>query len=183
MLRRLLKWFGLVFVVTALGSFLVYDLVQFQPRRHEIDALLEADGPEKNPPPSLLRLQRADARGHITVAATRSLLQELDRGSARLTTAAYVRRSLLWHLLVKIHLSDDEQFLVERRLAFFGKDLRGYEAGSRSIFGRSLDRLSEQELAELVVIARWPTRFRDPTYSEQVRVWAQLLLSQARDQQ
>lgn len=54
MLRRLLKWFGLVFVVTALGSFLVYDLVQFQPRRHEIDALLEADGPEKNPPPSLL---------------------------------------------------------------------------------------------------------------------------------
>jgi hypothetical protein len=179
-----LKWLSMLLFTFSGGALVtlgVYDLLEYEPRRAEIQALLERAAPaERSPPPVLRDLQRADARGQVHMRATRVVLHELDRDALPMQTLQRMRRQLIWTQLGKVHLAEEEQLLIERSRIFLGQRSYGFEAGARSVFGRPLDRLSDQELAELVVIARWPSRFRDPIHSADRAKAASALLAQVR---
>jgi len=179
-----LKWLSILLFALSGGALVTlggYDLVEYEPRRAEVQALLERAAPaERSPPPVLRDLQRADARGQIHMRATRMLLYELDHDAPPMRTVDRLRRELMWTQLVKIHLSTEEQLLIDRSRVFLGQRTYGFEAGARSVFGRPLDRLSDQELAELVVIARWPSRFREPRHRADRAKAASALLAEVR---
>ena len=165
----------------ALIALVVYDLVEFEPRRTEIRNMLDSVSPlERSPPPMLSKLQRADARGMEALLATRVILLQLDRDAPAMRTLTRIRREFLWLQLVKVHLSESEQMLVYRSRAFMGQRSHGFEAGALSVFARPLDRLSNQELAELVVLPHWPYRYRRPEYSADRAKAASALLDRVR---
>jgi hypothetical protein len=182
-IAAVLKWLSIL-LFTLSGSALVtlgvYDLVEFEPRRAEIDAMLSAGDPLDRFPPNLLpALQRADANGNVAPPAARAILIQVDCVDGRCGPNWQIRW-LLWSGLVKMHLSESEQLLIVRPRVFFGKGVSGYAAGALSVYGRPLNQLSDYELAELVVIARWPTRYRNPESSAHVAKAASELLQQVR---
>lgn len=183
-IASVLKWTSVLLFTLWGGALLalaVYDLREYEPRRAEIDAMLNAAGPlERSPPPLLAELQRANSKGYVASLATRHILGDLDRESPRMRTLARMRRELMWIPLVKGHLSEDEQLLIDRSHVFLGQRTCGFEAGALAVYGRPLNRLSDLELAELVVIARWPTRFRNPQNSADLAKAASALLEQVR---
>ncbi len=177
---RLLRWLSFLLFTTAGAIALglaIYDLREFHPRRAEIDAMLAAAKPlERSPPRMLIQLQLADAREAVASRTSRLILFELDRGVGQRPTLEWKSRSLLWVWLVDLHLSEQEQLLIMRTFAFSGYRRYGFEDGALEFFGRPLDRLSELELAELVVLARWPSRYRTSERAEfRARAAAELL--------
>ena len=183
-LARLLK--GLIiaiatFVAGCLLAFGIYDLTEFQPHHVEIDAMLAAAHPlERKPPAILPRLQEANNGEWQTLNATRVVLWEIDSDRMRQSHTRRGIRELLWHALLQIHYSHAELLQIERSKIFLGNRAYGYAAGALSVFGRPLDQLDDTELARLVVIARSPSRIRQPDRVQMRESAAAVLLTRAR---
>jgi hypothetical protein len=166
--------------VVAASAFAIYDLRHFQPRRAQIDALLAAAHPlDREPPLALLALQEFERADRAACRTTQLLsteidIEELRRGANRLVHA------LMWLQLANLHLSHEEQMLLDRSRTYFGQGAVGYAEGAHRRFGRPLDALTDIELAQLVVVARWPRRLQAPEQADLVRIAAQRLLEQAR---
>jgi hypothetical protein len=178
---KVLKWIlnTVVGLCAALAlAFLCYDHLAFQPRRAEIDALITSAHPlDRHPPAALLDLLRVDLDGNLSSLAARQVLDSLNavpRGNL-----AWQTKWALWWMLVRLHLSPDEQIAVVCSRTFFGKGIVGFQSAARGIFGRDLDELNELELAALVVHSRWPSRYRDPARAQDLQNATRALISRA----
>jgi hypothetical protein len=149
-------------------AFLCYDHLSFQPRRAEIDALIAAAHPlDRLPPGTLRNLLLAESGDDLSLLASREVLFSLN--AVPRDQLAWHVKSALWWLLVRLHLSEDEQISIVCSQTLLGKRTYGFQAGAQSAFGRDLDALNELELATLVVYARMPTRYREPERADDVR--------------
>lgn len=171
---------SLALVVTVV----VYDIREFQPRRPEIDAMLAAAKPlERSPPPLLVALQRAGSRGNIDWLATRLILKKIDRDVPRMSSLAWQFRWWCLAKAVDLHLSENEQMRIVLSRESMGGDIYGYADGALDVFGRPLDELDDMELAQLVAITHWPSKFRKPEFEEARESAAKSLLTRVHSAQ
>ena len=157
---RLLMWNLAGAAIALLLAFLYYDITEFESRRGEIAQLI-ADGhpAERRPPGTLRRLLLTEHRGDLTVSVTRILLNDLQVPWVTHGQLGWAFTRLLWHRLVRLHLSQEEQLAVLCSRSFLGRRSYGYETAAQRYFQRPLDRLTQQELALLVVLSRWPSHW------------------------
>jgi membrane carboxypeptidase/penicillin-binding protein PbpC len=101
-------------------------------------------------------------REHLSMSAARLLLFELEVRKPKQGMRGWHRTYFLWWMLVKLHLSEDEQLAIICSKTFLGRRSYGFEAGAQAYFQRPLARLTDAELATLVVIARSPSRWQRP---------------------
>ena len=138
-------------------GFFVYDLVVFQPRLKELDALLaHASAAEREPSTDIQRLVEASNDGHVSTLAARLLVRRLHipavvegEGGWHLTTG-------LWSTLVALHLPRERQVAVVVSWSYMGNDRYGYSSEAVARYGRSLSVLSLDELATVVALNHAP---------------------------
>jgi hypothetical protein len=139
----------------------IYDFKAFQPHRARIDALISSAHPaERQPPAALKELLLVEFESDTSWSATRILLSKLDLPAAR-SSGCWHFKSFLWWRLVRLHLSEDDQITLIVSQSYLGRRSIGFAAGARVWFDRPLEALDEAELATLVVLMRWPSRFSE----------------------
>ena len=149
---RLLAWGIAGIVIVPLLAFLYYDVTEFQSRRDDIAQLIAAAHPAERAPPALLRrLLLTEHHGDLSSKAARLLLFKLDVPGAWRRGLSRQGNSALWWLLVRLHLSKDEQLAIVCSSTFLGRRAYGFEAGAQAYFQRPLIRLTDRELATLVI--------------------------------
>lgn len=162
-LLKVLGWSVAIVVLVPLLAFFYYDLTEFQPRKDEIAQLIAAAPPgERSPPEMLRRLHLTEYRGDLSWGAARMLMYKLDVPDEWRGGMDWQMNWALWWLLVRVHLSENEQLTILCSTTFMGRQSYGFEAGAQAYFHRPLDQLADEELATLVVIARWPSRWSQP---------------------
>lgn len=176
----MLAW-GSAFIVTVpLLAFLYYDVTEFQTRRDDIGQLIAAAQPAQRTPPEMLRkLLLTEHHGDLSLEAARLLLFKLDVPNAWLHGMSWQLNSSLWWLLVRMHLSADEQLTIICSSTFMGRRAYGFEAGAQTYFERQLTRLTDKELATLVIYPRSPGRWNRPGRGEDLIVARDGLLARA----
>jgi hypothetical protein len=163
-------------IALAIG-FLVYDLRMFQPRRSEIEALIAAAHPlERSPPPMLIELHRADPGSDASWQAAWSVLVHLDERRPPRADVDRMNRAKLWTFLLRIHLSEADRWRIVHSRTYMGEGAFGFQAGALGIFGKPLDRLTDLELAGLIVISHRPRVLREPRFAAHVERGARELL-------
>jgi transglycosylase-like protein len=166
-----LKWIAngmLGFVAAIVVAFLCYDGVAFQSRRADIDALIAAAHPLDRHPPAPLRDLLMTSQGNdLSIVSSRQIVLALQTAPPK--GLAWHSKSALWWILVRMHLSQDEQLAIVCSRTYLGNQNRGFQAGAVRNFGRNLDALSEWELATLVVYSGWPNRYSDPERAQDLR--------------
>ena len=156
---KVLGWGIAIIVLVPLLGFLYYDLTEFQPRKDDIAELIARAPPGERTPSAMLRhLLITEDRGDISLTTSRLLTYRLDVYPEGQRTLERKRTDYLWWRLVRLHLSEEEQLAIICSSIFLGRRAYGFEAAANAYFRRSLDELSEAELATLVVLARRPSR-------------------------
>ncbi|MEB1529268.1 transglycosylase domain-containing protein [Xanthomonas sp. WHRI 7945] len=140
-------------LLVAIAAFACYDMVAFQPRRAEIQALLQRAPAQDRDPPALIRryiLASHQADYPPTAAVARMLLARLDvsRDGGML---AWHARTVLWDRLVWLHLSQDEIMALYTTLSYNGSGY-GLSQLSQRLYAKPLSALSEPEAATVVAI-------------------------------
>jgi hypothetical protein len=180
-IRRLLNAFFLCVAGLTLAlafAFVAYDIAVFQSRVGRIDSLVAQAAPaESHPSDALRRLMFADFR-HPSQATARILIIEL--GVPYYGGLGWHRTSALWTLLVKLHLTDDERIAILASRTIVKRGSHGFAAGAELVFAKPLERLKEEELATLFVMARMPILFSNPEYRERIPELSGALLERAR---
>lgn len=178
---ELLGWAIAVVMFAAVLAFQFYDVGEFQPRRVEIAQLIASAHPgERSPSPMLRQLLLTDTRGDLALQVSRILLFKLEVVTPKSASLHWHRTQLLWWLLVKLHLSEDEQLAIVCGTTFLGRRAYGFEAGAHAYFQRPLRALDEAELATLVVLWRRPSRWQNPKYHYELFKARDGLLEQTR---
>jgi hypothetical protein len=156
-----LKYLFLFAVLLIVGSFValvIYDLVEFRPYRHDIDAMLQDSHPLHKHPPEILSylIDLSEGRDGIKFFVARRLLAKFEHTR---------HRALWWHItdglwtfLVSIHYSDQDILTLWLDFAPYKGGL-GLNASANWHYGRDLDRLSTEEIARIVTIARSPSLY------------------------
>ena len=159
MARRILKWIGVILLLLALApvlAYVVYDLTQFQPRRDEIAAIIEAAAPqERQPPSSVLRMLAVSAPNGSSPYANRLLMLALESRTERRMGYQHIAE-LLWWSLMRLHLSEAEQVTIFLTLAPTGPDRKGFSKTAAELFQRDPSELTVDELATLFALIRHP---------------------------
>ena len=177
----MLGWCVAVIVLVPLLCFAYYDLTEFQPRRDEIAKVIaDAHPDERSPPAMLRRLQLTEYRGDLSWGAARLLLYTLDVPDKWLRGSNWHMHGALWWVLVRVHLSEQEQMAIHCSRTFLGRRSYGFEAGARAYFERPLDQLTDAQLATLVVVARWPSRWNRPGDFDEIAAPRDRLLAHTR---
>lgn len=176
---KALGWSLAIALLVPLLGFLYYDLTRFQPHADEIAQLIDGAHPNERSPPPMLRKLLQEPRGDLSLEASRSLIYKLEPGSTR-GNLKWKSTSLLWWLLVKIHLSEEEQLTIVCSTAFLGKRAYGFEAGANTYFYRPLNRLTDIELATLAMRARRPLWWQQADKQDVLAKAAQTLLERVR---
>jgi Transglycosylase len=154
---KVLGWGVAGIVLTVLLAFSCYDVTEFQSRRDDIAKLIAYAHPaERLPPAALRRLMLTDGRDGLSIDTARILVFELDEPATRRGMAAWHATSFRWWLYVRLHLSTEEQLAITCGKTFLGRRAYGFEAGAQRYFQRPLTRLTEKELALLVILGRRP---------------------------
>jgi len=178
---KVLGWCVAVIVLVPLLCFAYYDLTEFQPRRDDIARLIAPAHPDERSPPAMLRkLLLTDQHGDPSWTVTRILLSDLEVPRGMRGGLGWHGTGFLWWQLVRIHLSHEEQLVILCSRSFLGRRAYGYEAGARAYFGRPLDQLTDAELATLVVVARWPSRWNQPEAFNEIAAPRDRLLAHTR---
>jgi hypothetical protein len=152
--------FGLLFasVGLPLGAYVVYDLTQFQPRRSEIDAIIEGAAPQDRAPPEPVRaMLTAVLPSGPSGYAARLLARALGAIPEHNSVLGWHLNSALWWSLVRIHLSEDEQVAVILTLAPTGPDRRGFTSTALELYQRRPSELSPPEIAAIFALIRAPS--------------------------
>lgn len=150
-------------VVTALLApivgLLAYDVLVFQPRQSEIQALLDRARPDDRNPPALIRryILVAHRDGAPPAAHVARLLLtrfDLPREKGMLRWHA---TSAVWTYLVSLHMSQEQILAVYSALSFNGEGY-GISALSQRLYSKAPSALSESEAA-MVVAVLWAPSF------------------------
>ena len=177
---KVLGWSVAGIVLTLLLAFLYYDVTEFQPRKDEIEQLIaNAHSDERKPPTTLGRLLLTEHHDDLSMQASRLLLFNLNVPQKWPDGVNRHLQGALWWLLVRLHLSKDDQLTIICSGTFLGRRSYGFEAGAHTYFERPLGALSDKELATLVIIRRWPARWSKPERREDVAAAADSLLARA----
>jgi hypothetical protein len=148
-------------VLSAAIGFAVYDASSFQPRRSELQSLLQSGPAETVPVPvNLSRLVQIDAGGHLAFRAARQMLMQYRVTQESHGDLASQATWLLWTALVWLHYSEQEQIHIIVGTTDFGDGIRSYFDASRAVFHRPLSELSSSDLATLVAVAHSPSMAR-----------------------
>ncbi len=151
-MKCIIKYFIAVILALLLlpvVAFFSYDFVVFQPRVAEIKAILEqVDPQDRNPPASIPRYIRAAGEQPSRFAA-RLLLERFNL--RRNGSVPWHLRYMLWEKLVSLHLSESEILGL-----YLSLSNDGFNAASRRLFDKPLDKLTDEESATLVAFFRAP---------------------------
>lgn len=156
-------------------SFFIYDALVFQPKYQEITQLIESAPLEDQAPPELVKKYLLLAE-HNRSANYSTRLLVMQAYPTHSSTFVWHLRHVLWQLLIKLHLSMDEELRVISVFCCAGKD-RGLSALSYRLFNRPLSALNESEAAELSVTLKAPSIYEK--YSERRLQARDLLLEKA----
>jgi hypothetical protein len=157
-MRKALLGVAAVLVGLPLLFYAAYALMQFQPRRSEIIAIVERAAPQdRQPPQQVLRMLKASEQSGPSVYASRLLARELNAFSDRGSMLGWHIRSTLWWSLVKLHLTEGEQTAVFLALAPTGKDRRGFTSTALALYQRQPADLSLAEVATIMALIRAPS--------------------------
>lgn len=156
-----------------------YDILVFQPRQMDIQAFLQRAPPEDRDPPASIRRYIAAAHrpGYppSTVVA-RLLLAHLDTPHNQ-NALSWHARSMLWELLVSLHLSQDEILALYSTLSYNGSG-HGISQLSQKLYSKPASALSDAEAATVVAILWAPGLYLHDTSRLERR--RDLLLARAR---
>jgi len=154
---RVLAWGVAGIVLALLLVFLYYDVTEFQSRRDDIAKLIaDAHRSERLPPGALRKFMLIDGGRGLSIDTARILVFELDEPATRRGMGAWHATSFRWWLYVRLHLSTEEQLAITCSKTFLGRRAYGFEAGAQRYFQRPLTRLTEKELALLVILGFRP---------------------------
>jgi len=176
---KALGWCVAIALLVPMVGFLYYDLTRFQPHTDQISRIIAEAHPSERSSPPLLRKLVSEPRGELSLDASRLLVFKLKPGATR-GNLHWKSTSLLWWLLVKVHLSEDEQLAIVCSASFLGQRVYGFEAGANTFFHRPLNRLTDSELATLAVRARNPSRWQRADRQEELAKAADRLLARVR---
>ena len=158
---RLLCLCTLGLALALLLAFLHYDITEFQSRRVDIAMIVASAHPdERNPPVALRRLLLAEHSGDLSLAVARLLMVKLDVPEAWRRGWRWQTHNVLWWLLVRLHLSRDDQLAIFCSTPYLGRRVVGFEAAAQHYFRAPLSSLDENQLADLVRVAHAPARAR-----------------------
>jgi hypothetical protein len=165
-------------LLVALAAFVSYDMRVFQPRRAQLQALLQQASPEERAPPASIRryLLASDPSGQPPSAAVARMLVARF-GVSRGGMLAWHAHTLLWERLLLLHLSQDEILALYGSLSYngFGHGLSGL---SQRLYAKPLRALSDPEAATVVAVLWAPVPLlRDAERLERRRA---LLMERAR---
>src|SRR5262249_42466847 len=162
----LLRWSLLCLagvLATVAAAFGAYDLLEFQPHRSEIYALIAGASPEdRAPPTAAVDLLHLSLQGRTCSYAARLLLINLPGDTTQRGSLQRQGIEALWSILVCLHLGDAERTTLIASLAPTGPGRKGLSAASHSLFGRALSELSIEEQASVVVATKWGASLPSP---------------------
>jgi hypothetical protein len=159
-------------------AFVAYDIGAFQSRLGRIDSMVAAAAPAERHPSDALRRLLLTEFARPSQPTARILIGQLQVPYYR--GLGWHRTLALWSLLVRLHLTDDERMAILASRIVVVRGTHGFATGAELVFARPLERLNEEELATLVVMARKPLRFARPEYRERIHEWTSPLLERAR---
>lgn len=166
-------------LLLAVAAFATYDMQVFQPRRTQIDALLQRAPAEDRAPPALIRrylLAAHPSGAQPTSNVARMLLARLEVSRER-GMLDWHMHEFLWSLLVRLHLSQDETLGLYAALSYNGAG-HGLSQLSQRLYAKPLSALSEPEAATVVAVLWSPQIYlRDRVRLERRR---DLLMARAR---
>lgn len=158
-MRNVLLGLLAVLVGLPLVAYAAYDLTQFQPRRSEIDAILQRAAPQdRSPPEQVVRMLKvSEQRYGPSVYAARLLGQELNAVPPRGSMLGWHINSALWWSLVSLHLTEEEHIAAFLSLAPTGKDRKGFTTTALALYQRQPAELSLAEVATIMALIRQPS--------------------------
>ncbi|MDR0280029.1 MAG: transglycosylase domain-containing protein [Paucimonas sp.] len=135
------------------------ELIEFKSHKAQIYTLLEESEAENTNPPPLLKefIKIAHGKGTPLVSAVaRKIISRLGDQSSH-SMIEWHTKYFIWSALVAIDFSESEIYSLYCALSFNGIDY-GAERLARRMFNKSLDALSEDEMATVVSILWNPSR-------------------------
>lgn len=158
-MRKALLGVLAVLVGLPLLAYAAYDLTQFQPRRNEINAIVQQAAPQdREPPEQVVRMLKvSEQRNGPSVYAARLLGQELNAVSPHGSMLGWHINSALWWSLVRLHLTEQEQTTVFLSLAPTGKDRKSFTTTALALYQRQPAELSLAEVATIMALIRQPS--------------------------
>ncbi len=147
-------------LLVSIAALATYDMLVFQPRKADIRTILQSAAPEdRDPPPSIRRYILASHRPDYpaSTVVARLLVARLDvsRDGSMLAWQAH---TMLWDLLVSVHLSQDEVLALYSTLSYNGSG-HGLSKLSQRLYAKPMSALSESEAATIVSITWSPSRY------------------------
>jgi hypothetical protein len=147
-------------VLAVFAAFAAYDLVVFQPRRPQIEALLSRAAPEeRTTPPALAALLRASLHGGTAAHSAQLLVRELAVPRLGSGAAGWHLTTILWQTCMALHVPSSEQLALIAARAPMGRQMKGFAAAADAYFSKPLSSLDREQLTFLVAVSKSPSRF------------------------
>lgn len=143
-------------LLASIATLAAYDMVVFQPRKADIRTILQSAAAEdRDPPPSIRRYILASQRPGYPVARLLVARLGISRDGSMFAWQAH---TMLWDLLVSLHLSQHEVLALYSTLSYNGSD-HGLSKLSQRLYAKPMSALSESEAATVVAITWSPSLY------------------------
>ncbi len=163
------------FLILSVLAVSLYDVIMFEPRRHEIDQLLgSASGEDLRPPEVIKKLIALSSGPNVPDYA-------VARHFVPATSGSHLSWSLdmtLWVLLLKLHYTFDDRLALLCSLSYTGQGIYGLNNAALNRFGKPLSKLSVEESASIVLLLKSPTRPVEENSSRVEQLLARLKANQ-----
>lgn len=147
-------------LLAPIAALAAYDMVVFQPRKADIRTILHLAAVEdRDPPPSIRRYILASQRPGYPPSTVVARLLVARLGVSR-DGSMFARQAhtMLWDLLVSLHLSQPEVLALYSTLSYNGSD-HGLSKLSQRLYAKPMSALSESEAATVVAITWSPSLY------------------------
>jgi hypothetical protein len=162
-MKTFLRWLLIIpalLVGAPIVAFGAYDLISFQSRTDQIQALIDNAPPEDRvPPPFVSRLVRASERYGVSNQLARILITRLDVIPPQSHSMTRLFTEVMWLQLIQLHLSEQQQMALYCSQVYVGDYGHGLTAASTGMFHKPLSALSPTEAATIVAIPFAPKLF------------------------
>ena len=151
-----------------------YDVIMFEPSRHEINRLLaSAAGEDRHLPEVTKRLIALSSGPNVPdYAIARHFVRRQRGGQLR-----WAMEATLWGLLLKIHYNFDDRMALFCTISYTGQKVYGLNNAALHRYGKPLSQLSVEESAAIVLLLKSPTRPIEERESQIEKLLARLKAS------